>query len=63
MRDPEGSDLLAQAFNLLTDEQIKTLPKCFVDRTTNFLFKNDYRIRFGSWYLPKTKSPYRNERV
>jgi len=62
MIDPEGSALLAEVFNRMTDEQKNTLPEDIIDRLCKFIVKNGYRLVFGRWYLQDRPSPYRNSR-
>lgn len=63
MIDEEGSSLLAEVFNRMTDEQKNHLPPDITKRIVHFVIKNGYRLVFGRWYKQARPSPYRNERV
>jgi hypothetical protein len=47
----EGATLLAEVFNLLTQEQKLSVPQIIAGRIGAFMVRNGYRIVFGRWYL------------
>lgn len=58
MIDLEGSALLAEVFNQMTDEQKNKLPEDIINRLVKFITKNGYRMVFGRWYLQQRPSPF-----
>ena len=47
----EGSELLAEVFNLMTKEQKESVPEDKAKRIGEFMFLNGYRFVFDRWYL------------
>ena len=51
MIDAEGSRLLADVFNTLTDEQKNIMPEDVAERIERFMTANGFRMVFGRWFL------------
>ena len=51
MIDAEGSRLLADVFNTLTEEQKNIMPEDVAERIERFVTANGFRMVFGRWYL------------
>lgn len=47
----EGSALLAEVFNVLTDNQKNALPDDVKKRIGNYMFYNGYKMVFTRFYL------------
>jgi hypothetical protein len=61
MIDPEGSELLMEVFNRMTDRQKGKMPSVTALRIADFMVKNGYRFVFDKWYLQE--APDENARA
>lgn len=51
MIDAEGSELMAEVFNVMTTEQKNSVPGDVAERIGRYMVKNGYRLVFERWYL------------
>ena len=51
MIDAEGSRLLADVFNTLTEEQKNIMPEDVAERIERFMTANGFRMVFSRWFL------------
>ena len=51
MIDAEGSRLLADVFNTLTEGQENIMPEDVAERIERFMTANGFRMVFSRWYL------------